>query len=163
MPAADGDFEQIAPDDGLRSKVGPGRGPDPQAARRAERIIAGAAAVYETRLTSTVAKLQRLLDRPGGATIDATSAREIHALAHEMRGEAGIFGYRRAGEIAALLARYLEVLKDAPVDRDVVKAHVDSISLAIKEGGADSTTEGSTVLVRRLQELDTTLLGKARR
>lgn len=64
-----------------------------------------------------------------------TSAKDIYAIAHRIRGEAGTFGYAAVGRIAKSLCDFLETIDHhTPATHSVILLHVDSMGVVLTRG-----------------------------
>ncbi len=147
----------------LLAKVGPGGGPpDAQALWRAEQAIERLARDYGPRCSKDIATLSDAFEAvPDEAMVVRERLRTIHDIAHELRGEAGIYGYTLIGQIAALLCRYLGALDDtAKADIRVVGAHVDALQLVDAEGLEGIGGAGEKQLIDGLTRLQQKVLDR---
>lgn len=119
----------------LRSKIGPGTGIDKTLVRSADKAIAEQVGPFLERTRDEIKKLDRLtadLETATDPEAGESAKRQIYAANHEMRGEAGSYGYKLISNIANALCRYLEFLPDgaSPVP-SVVRAHTDALRAVI--------------------------------
>ena len=110
----------------LKQKVGSG-GFDPAAVKKAEVAVEEMAEDYEARLQAEVAALDetfRAMRRDG-----VVEPRRLYAFAHELRCEAGSFGYPLASAIGNMLARFLDARGGelARADLEVIESHIDAL------------------------------------
>ncbi len=115
----------------LRSKIGPGSGIDKALVRGADKAIAEQAGSFLERAREDVGRLgQMATDLEAATDPEAadTAKGKIYAINHELRGEAGSYGFKLMSTIANMLCRYLEALPEgeAPIPA-IVRAHIDAL------------------------------------
>ncbi len=130
-----GTYQVINPPNLLRAKVGPGQGIDPALVEQAEAAIAELADTYTDWVADDIARLEEALTRAE----QETSARREHleraySVCHDMKGQAGTFGYSLMTRVAASLCRFIDSIKDKEVaggDFEVTRAHLDAMKAII--------------------------------
>jgi hypothetical protein len=147
-------FKTIIPPHLIAAKVTGSGGVDPEAVRRAEAAVAELRAGFERHAAEQIAQMQVLQARfAPGAEASETLAR-LFQLAHDLKGQAGTFGYGLLSQIGDLLCRYAEH-GDTGAARGagVLKALIDAMAaiLARKVTG-DGDALGRQVLLE-LQHL----------
>ncbi len=106
----------------LKDKVG-GAGISADLLRDAEVAVAGLQDDYETRLQQEIDHFSADFEAMRGA--GAFDPKRLFALAHELRGEAGSYGYPLISRAADVLCKLLEKRTAlAPTDVDIVEAHL---------------------------------------
>ena len=130
-----GAYQVINPPNLLRAKVGPGQGIDPALVEQAEAAVAELADTYTEWVQEDLAKLEEAV---ASAETDALARREhldrAYAVSHDMKGQAGTFGYALMTRVAASLCRFVDALKEKEVvggDFDVIRAHIDAMKAII--------------------------------
>ena len=90
----------------------------------------------------------RLLDRKTMAMEDASddgtreiAQREVYAIVHELRGEAGTYGYKLVSTVANAQCRYIEnLVKPATAVLAIIRAHTDALRAVV---GGNITGDGA--------------------
>ena len=146
----------------LRAKVG-GGGIDNNKLRAAKEAIAGLTTEYIQRVDGDLDRMDALASELAAAADDAArseSVEAVYAIVHEMRGEAGTFGYPLASKIGNMLCRYVDALAEPHMaDARVVRHHCDSLRAIVKhditgDGGevGQALIKDLTALVQRLSK-----------
>lgn len=142
-------FRTIIPPNTIAAKVTGSGGVDPEAVKRAEMAVAGLRGGFERTASDQVARLQNLQARfAGGAEPDDALA-EIFQLAHELRGQAGTFGYDLLSRVGDLLCRYAE-RGDTGSARgaSVLKALIDALAAILaRKARGDGDALGRELLL----------------
>ncbi len=149
-------FKTITPPNLIAARVTGSGGVDPEAVKRAESAVAGLKDGFERAASEQVARLQNLQARfaaeaepePGDTLAD------IFRLAHEVRGQAGTFGYGLLSQVADLLCRYVE-RGDTGAARgaSVLKALIDAMAAILaRRAQGDGDALGRQLLLE-LQHL----------
>ena len=144
----------IIPPNTIAARVTGSGGVDPEAVKRAEAAIAGLKGRFERDASEQVVRLQNLQARFAAGAEPGETLAEIFQLAHELRGQAGTFGYDLLSRVGNLLCRYAE-RGDIGSARgaSVLKALIDALAaiLARKaEGDGDAL---GRELLRELEHL----------
>ncbi len=135
----------IAPPEDWKEKVVKGQGWDVRVIEsRAEKAIDELQSDYLDQARADLAEIDRAIERaksgPKGGLDEAL--REVHRIAHEMRGQAGTFGYRLITQIGTSLCNYIEAAEDMDsVQLQAIEIHADAMRAVISqnivgEGGA---------------------------
>jgi hypothetical protein len=74
---------------------------------------------------------------------DAGARNQLYAMAHEVRGLAGTFGYPIIGRFAHSLCSYIEGYKT--VDATVMRFHIEAMYDALKQGGGGEVLAEETL------------------
>ncbi|MDP6566692.1 MAG: Hpt domain-containing protein [Alphaproteobacteria bacterium] len=129
-PGKPGDCEVIEIPNKLAAKVGPGQGIDRAALERAEAVVEQVKASYDGRLES---ELEELLDEfetmqaEGRLDLD-----QLHDRVHEIRGEAGTFGYPLVSEIGRLLCELLAPMDQVgEAEKQAIETHLRAIQTVV--------------------------------
>lgn len=129
-------FQMIEPPRPLRLKVGQGKGMDIKVLNRAEKAVETmlARTNYPGEASKTLVKLKSALDQLL-AEIDNQDdhLHRIFEIVHDLRGEAGSFGYPLVTRVGASLCRYIDKIK--PMDGKnlrVVRVHVDALRALVR-------------------------------
>ena len=150
-----GDFEEIEIPNKLLEKVGPGFGANPAALARAEKVVEKMKEKYEARLEVELEDLlsaHQEMKNSGNYDLDA-----LYDRVHEIRGEAGTFGYDLVSDIGRLLCEMLSPMGEIGTNEDLaIKAHLNAmqtvVSQKVKGAGPDvakQIVQGLTAIVEK--------------
>ncbi|MEN6542936.1 Hpt domain-containing protein [Parvibaculum sp.] len=115
---------------------------DPRVLDQMQETIRELSARYSENLKTQVGSLFSFIE-PAGAG-DAEAWNQLYAMAHEIRGLAGTFGYPTVGRFAHSLCGYLENYKSAA--STVMRFHVEAMYDAVQSGGADEILASETLM-----------------
>jgi hypothetical protein len=117
---------------------------DPRILDQMQATIRSLETKYVETLSAQVSMLQVLVDPVCKG--DAEARGRLYAIAHDMRGLAGTFGFAVTGRFADSLCRYLEQGDESGgYDGTVIRFHVDAIRDTLESPGADSTISTETL------------------
>ena len=121
---------------------------------KAEGVIAG---LQDQFAEGTQTRIDRLCDlfRGGWDAVATreTTVREMRRIAHDLKGEAGTFGFGLTTEIAELLGVYLRQTPVAGQHREIVAGYIDAISLVWNERIEGEGDDAGRALLHRLVRL----------
>ncbi|MGQ0663178.1 MAG: Hpt domain-containing protein [Pseudomonadota bacterium] len=111
-----------------------------------ERMVEKLSGNYETWVKADVERMRAILD---GQWADPSAreqgARALYLVAHDIKGQAGTFGFQLVTSIAALLCKYLNTVPAERQRGPELGAHIDAISkilgLGIKGDGGPIGTQ----------------------
>ncbi|MBT3533324.1 MAG: hypothetical protein HN478_05560 [Rhodospirillaceae bacterium] len=150
-----GDFQEIQVPNKLLEKVGPGFGANPAAVERADNIVEQMKATYEARLEDeledVIASYEAMC---ASGTFDLD---KLHDAVHEIRGEAGTFGYNLVSDIGKLLCELLSPIATVSAsDEQAINAHLKAmqtvVARQVKGAGpevAKQIIQGLTAIVEK--------------
>lgn len=119
----------------LAKKAGPGKGIDAGKLALADQVIVNMSDHYMDHAADELERLEALVDTMENAADDAAradAAKAIYAIVHEMRGEAGTFGYDLASRVGTAFCRYIDALERIDAAAPVVaRHHSDSLRAII--------------------------------
>jgi hypothetical protein len=152
-----GDFEEIEVPNKLRDKVGPGYGADPVAVEKADAIVENLKVAYEARLEQEIQDLLlrfKKMTETGAYDLDL-----LHDLTHEIRGEAGTFGYDLVSDIGKLLCELLSPMGEVSVgDARAISTHLKAMHTVVTQKIKGAGPEVAKEIVKGL----TTIVEKSR-
>ncbi|MEN6542726.1 Hpt domain-containing protein [Parvibaculum sp.] len=120
---------------------------------QAEAAIASLRGAYREQLTEDVAALADIWSRLDPNAPDATLD-EVHALAHNIKGQGGSFGYDLVTSIGASLCDYLRSgHRVSAKERDIVHAHLRLLKLVSDNDIAGTGGEMGQRVVEKLRTL----------
>ena len=126
------DCEIIQVRNKLREIVGPGNGMDPAALARAEKVVDKMRVAYEDRLALEIENLltaYREMQASGKHDLDV-----LYDRVHEIRGEAGTFGYDLVSDIGRLLCELLSPMKQvAANDNRAIEGHLKAMETVVTQ------------------------------
>ncbi len=147
-----GDFEEIEVPNKLREKVGPGFGANPAAIERADKVVETMKKAYENRLDielDNVTKLFNSMLTSGEFDLD-----RLHDQVHEIRGEAGTFGYELVSDIGKLLCEFLSRIETVSVtDARAIKTHLKAMRTVAQQQITGSGPEVARQIVSGLSAI----------
>jgi HPt (histidine-containing phosphotransfer) domain-containing protein len=121
-----GDYEEIEIANKLLEKVGPGVGASSLALARAERVVEKMKDAYEERMGLEIDELLATYEKmqiAGAYDLDA-----LHDRAHEIRGEAGTFGYNLVSDISKLFCELLSPMEEVGTNEKLaIRAHLNAM------------------------------------
>lgn len=150
-----GKVEIIHPPNLLKMKVGSG-GVDPEKIAKAEAAVAQLADSYLDWALNDLATLQAQLE---AARADEPHRRkrveELFQTAHDMKGQGSTFGYPLVTQVAKHLCHYVEghLDRNGLPDLAVVAAHVDALTVILRQRVSGDGGETGQLLVRELETL----------
>jgi hypothetical protein len=127
-----GDYEEIEIPNRLLEKVGPGAGACPDALARAEYVVEQLKDAYEERMGLEINDLLSTyedMQTEGAFDLDL-----LHDRAHEIRGEAGTFGYELVSDIGKLLCELLSPMDDVGANEQLaINAHLNAMQTVVSQ------------------------------
>ncbi|NQV59912.1 MAG: hypothetical protein HQ502_09605 [Alphaproteobacteria bacterium] len=127
-----GDYEEIDVPNTLLEKVGPGVGASAIALKRAERVVERMKEAYEERMGLEIDELVSSYEEMQAAgTYDLDL---LHDRAHEIRGEAGTFGYDLVSDIGRLFCELLSPMDAVGTnERLAISAHLNAMQTVVSQ------------------------------
>ncbi len=116
-------FQMITPPNHLKSKVkviGSGDGIDMEAVARAEAAISELSVEFDDWLADEVERLGKAQERAAREGITGEAGDEFFRVAHDLKGQAGTFGYPLVTDTCASLCRLFDSIKDLESQPDSV-------------------------------------------
>lgn len=147
--------QMIEPPRPLRLKVGKGKGMDVQVLNRAEKAVDTLLAHtnYPSEASKTLIKLKSALDELLGESDNQDEhLSRIFEIVHDMRGEAGSFGYPLVTRVGASLCRYIDKIK--PMNGKnlrVVRVHVDALRAMVRTNAKGSGSRIAQEIAKSLE------------
>lgn len=147
--------QMIEPPRPLRLKVGQGKGMDVQVLNRAEKAVDTMLAQtnYPGEASKTLIKLRSTLDELLAETDNQDAhLHQLFEIVHDMRGEAGSFGYPLVTRVGASLCRYIDKIK--PMDGKnlrVVRVHVDALRAMVRTNAKGKGPRIAQEIVKALE------------
>lgn len=152
----DGEFEVIERPNVLKAKVGKGVANDVAAISRAESVIDSFKAGYDERVAGELEDIHALFTEM--KLTKRYDLRRILIATHEVRGEAGTYGYPLLSSVARSLCELLPRIEmPTSVQLEVVDAHIKAmrtiVAHKIMDDGGDLGKEVVTGLVKAVRKL----------
>lgn len=117
---------------------------DPRILDQMQATIRSLETKYVETLSAQVSMLKVLVEP--ACKGDAEAHGRLYAIAHDVRGLAGTFGFAVTGRFADSLCRHLEQGdKSGKYDDTVIRYHVDAICDTLESPGTDSTISTETL------------------
>lgn len=158
------DHEVITPPHELRKAVSvvPDGGDDPIA--RAEAALTQLSGEFGGWMQSETERLEAARQEVKRAGFTTNTHRELFRIAHDIKGEAGTFGYPAAAGVAESLCRLLEHtpdLKRIPIP--LVDQHVNAVRAIVREYSRPDLPALAQNLTQRLREVTDEFLKQVNR
>ena len=132
-----GPFSFVEPPDFLKSKTVKGRGIDlGTVEERAQEMIAALKEEYLDRVSRELALMEEaiLAARRGSAKQRRAALVTLARLGHEIKGQAGTFGYDLITTIGSSLCDYIEQVKEpGPEHVTVLEIHADAMRVVVSD------------------------------
>ncbi|MGI9382510.1 MAG: Hpt domain-containing protein [Methyloligellaceae bacterium] len=144
--SADDKAYVIASSDALAKRcVRPGNGLEAaqKAIKAAEHAIEELSVNFKDWMVGEVERLARAGDAIKADGPSESTVEDVFAVAHDIKGQAGTFGYPLAGDICASLCRLLDTCPDkSRIPVVLVEQHVDAVKAILREDakGDDNRT-----------------------
>ncbi|MGB6087334.1 hypothetical protein [Parvibaculum sp.] len=116
---------------------------DPRILDQMQATIRSLESKYVETLSAQVSMLQVLAEP--ACKGDREAHDRLYAIAHDVRGLAGTFGFAMTGRFADSLCRYLEQGGHGKHDSTVIRFHVDAIRDTLESPGTDVTISTETL------------------
>lgn len=128
-------YETIEPPHTLRSKVRVLSGRDAQfdPVEKAEAAVERLSTNFADWMTEEVDRLGERWAVGKSSGFNQQSRQALYRTAHDIRGQAGTFGYPHIGAIAGTFCDILEGLEDQPVPDEVLEQFISAIRAIIRE------------------------------
>lgn len=150
------DHEVITPPHPLRKAVLPaGTGdPDDDPVARAEAALAQLSSEFSDWMHSECERLEAARQDVKRLGFDKKTHDALFRAAHDLKGEAAIFGYPAVAPVADSLCRLVEHTPDMTrIPLTLVDQHVDAVRAIAREHARDDLAAIASVLTRRLREV----------
>jgi HPt (histidine-containing phosphotransfer) domain-containing protein len=148
------DYEVITPPHELRKAVAPADGVTDDPVARAEAALAELSSEFGGWMDSECDRLEaarRDVKRDG---FTEKTHDMLFRAAHDIKGEAGTFGYPAVAGIADSLCRLVEHTPEmARIPLALVDQHVDAIRAVVREYARPDLLEAAAALTKRLREV----------
>jgi HPt (histidine-containing phosphotransfer) domain-containing protein len=148
------DYEVITPPHPLRRAVAPAGDDLDDPVARAEAALAGLSGEFGTWMDQECTRLETA--RQDVTTIGFTHKGHdaLFRAAHDIKGEAGTFGFPAVAGIADSLCRLLEHTPDMQrIPLTLVDQHVDAVRAVVREYARPDLLEVAVALTKRLREV----------
>jgi hypothetical protein len=150
-----GVYEEIEVPNTLLEKVGPGSGASAVALRRAEVVVEKMKEAYEERMGLEIDQLMSSYQEMQAAGVYNLDM--LYDRAHEIRGEAGTFGYDLVSDIGKLFCELLSPMGEVGTNEKLaINAHLNAmqtvVSQKVKGAGpevAKQIVEGLNAIVEK--------------
>jgi HPt (histidine-containing phosphotransfer) domain-containing protein len=148
------DYEVITPPHELRKVLAPAGDVIDDPVGRAEAALAELSSEFSGWMESECDRLEAARQdvKRGGFT--QKSHEVLFRAAHDIKGEAGTFGYPAVAGIANSLCRLIEHTPDMQrIPLPLVDQHVDAVRAVVREYGRPDLLDAATALTKRLREV----------
>lgn len=124
------------------------------AVARAEQALEKLSVNFDAWMAAEVARLNEARNLARAARYPAPELDRLFSVAHDLKGQAGTFGYPFAAEICASLCRLVEAaLERSRVPARLVDQHVDAVRAILREGARGDSHPKASVLSAKLREV----------
>jgi HPt (histidine-containing phosphotransfer) domain-containing protein len=148
------DYEVITPPHPLRRAVAPAGDPVDDPVARAEAALAELSGEFGSWMDSECERLEAARQDVKRSGFIQKTHEALFRAAHDIKGEAGTFGYPAVAGIADSLCRLLEHTPDMQrIPLAAVDQHVDAVRAVVREYGRPDLLEAATALTKRLREV----------
>jgi HPt (histidine-containing phosphotransfer) domain-containing protein len=148
------DYEVITPAHPLRKAVAPAGDADDDPVARAEAALAELSGEFGGWMESECTRLEaaRQVVKSSGFTQKTHDA--LFRAAHDIKGEAGTFGFPAVAGIADSLCRLVEHTPEMQrIPLTLVDQHVDAVRAVVREYARPDLVDIATALTKRLREV----------
>jgi HPt (histidine-containing phosphotransfer) domain-containing protein len=148
------DYEVITPPHELRKVLAPAGDVIDDPVGRAEAALAELSSEFSGWMESECDRLEAARQdvKRGGFT--QKSHEVLFRAAHDIKGEAGTFGYPAVAGIANSLCRLIEHTPDMQrIPLPLVDQHVDAVRAVVREYGRPDLLDAASALTKRLREV----------
>src|SRR5579871_3176172 len=155
------DHEVITPPHELRKAVGPATDPADDPVARAEAALADLSGEFGAWMEAECTRLEAARQRVRREGFTEKSHEALFHVAHDIKGEAGTFGYPAVVGVANSLCRLLEHTPEMTrIPVDLVDQHVDAVRAITREYARADLLDVAAQLTGRLREVTDEFLVK---
>jgi HPt (histidine-containing phosphotransfer) domain-containing protein len=148
------DYEVITPPHRLRSAVAPAGDTADDPVARAEAALAELSGEFGTWMDSECERLEAARQEIKRLGFTEKTHDALFRAAHDIKGEAGTFGFPAVAGIADSLCRLLEHTPDMTrIPLSAVDQHVDAVRAVVREYARPDLLEIAAALSKRLREV----------
>lgn len=148
------DHEVITPPHELRKAVGPATGPGDDPVARAEAALADLSSEFGAWMEAECTRLETARQRVKREGFTELTHEALFHVAHDIKGEAGTFGYPAVVGVANSLCRLLEHTPEmSRIPLDLVDRHVDAVRAITREYARADLLDIAAQLTKRLREV----------
>jgi hypothetical protein len=147
------DHELITPDTRkLRRTLRPASPEEPDPVARAEQALAQISSEFSTWMDAECERLDAARRKVKREGLSKATRWEIFLAAHDVKGDAGTFGYPEVIPAADSLCRLLEHSPDlGKIPIAIVDQHVDAVRAIVREHGRPDNAAVAAALIRKLR------------
>jgi chemotaxis protein histidine kinase CheA len=148
------DHEVITPPNELRKALTPASDPDDDPVARAEAALARLSSEFADWMDAECARLEVARQDVRRLGFSEKTHDDLFRAVHDIRGEAGTFGFSAVVGVANSLCRLLEHTPDmARIPQGLVDQHVDAVGAIAREHARPDFVGVAEALTRRLCEV----------
>jgi HPt (histidine-containing phosphotransfer) domain-containing protein len=148
------DYEVITPPHELRKAVAPAGDVVDNPVARAEAALAELSGEFSNWMESECDRLEATRQDVKRDGFTQKTHEELFRAAHDIKGEAGTFGYPAVAGIANSLCRLIEHTPDMErIPLPLLDQHVDAVRAVVREYGRPDLVDAATALTKRLREV----------
>jgi HPt (histidine-containing phosphotransfer) domain-containing protein len=148
------DYEVITPPHELRKAVAPAGDVVDNPVARAEAALAELSGEFSSWMESECDRLEATRQDVKRDGFTQKTHEELFRAAHDIKGEAGTFGYPAVAGIANSLCRLIEHTPNMErIPLPLLDQHVDAVRAVVREYGRPDLVDAATALTKRLREV----------
>jgi HPt (histidine-containing phosphotransfer) domain-containing protein len=148
------DYEVITPPHELRKVLAPAGDVIDDPVGRAEAALAELSSEFSGWMESECDRLEAARQDVKRYGFTQKSHEVLFRAAHDIKGEAGTFGYPAVAGIANSLCRLIEHTPDMQrIPLPLLDQHVDAVRAVVREYGRPDLLDAATALTKRLREV----------
>jgi HPt (histidine-containing phosphotransfer) domain-containing protein len=148
------DYEVITPAHPLRKAVAPAGDADDDPVARAEAALAELSGEFGGWMDSECTRLEAARQDVKSAGFTQKTHDALFRAAHDIKGEAGTFGFPAVAGIADSLCRLVEHTPEMQrIPLTLVDQHVDAVRAVVREYARPDLLDVATALTKRLREV----------
>jgi HPt (histidine-containing phosphotransfer) domain-containing protein len=148
------DYEVITPPHELRKAVAPAGDVIDDPVARAEAALAELSGEFSSWMEAECDRLEAMRQDVKRDGFTQKTHEELFRAAHDIKGEAGTFGYPAVSAIANSLCRLVEHTPDMQrIPLPLVDQHVDAVRAVVREYGRPDLLDAAAALTKRLREV----------
>ena len=148
------DYEVITPPHELRKAVAPAGDVIDDPVARAEAALAELSSEFSSWMEAECNRLEAARQDVKRDGFTPKTHDELFRAAHDIKGEAGTFGFPAIAGIANSLCRLVEHTPDMQrIPLPLVDQHVDAVRAVIREYGRPDLLDAAAALTKRLREV----------
>jgi chemotaxis protein histidine kinase CheA len=150
-----GDHEVITPDTSkLRKTLRQAAPGEPDPVERAEEALAQISGEFSDWMLNECERLESARRHVHDNGLNSETQQPLFLAAHDLKGDAGTFGYPEVMAVADSLCRLIEHAPDlSRIPMSIVDQHVDAVRAIVREHAREDIAGMAAALTRKLREV----------